>query len=101
MTREEKVIELVDNEVAKAEEKYPALNSFHEGYGVLKEEVEESDEEMQNVKDHLETFWFYVRRDDKESSLYFADQIYLTALSGINEMIQAAAMAKRIMRDLK
>lgn len=47
-------------------EKY---NSLHEGYAVLKEEIEEAGDEMEVLKSKLDLFWFgSVRSDEREES---------------------------------
>lgn len=48
----EDAIELVRTELEHAEELFPAFNSSHEGYAVLKEELDELWEEIKNNKDH-------------------------------------------------
>ena len=47
----EKAIKLVINELDSAIEKFPLFNSSHEGYAVLKEEVDELWDEIKNNKD--------------------------------------------------
>lgn len=60
---------LIDKEMNRAEEKWGRFNSMHEAYAILKEEVEE--------------FWDTVKQDKPD----------------IEELIQVAAVAKRIIRQ--
>ena len=64
----------VRSEIDRAEAKFPAFHSGHEGIAVIWEEVDE--------------LWEHVRRDQSSS------------LSARRECIQIAAMALRFMKDL-
>ena len=66
----------IRNEVESAKSKYPPLNSTHEGYAVIKEEVDE--------------LWDLI----KKSKLSVANNIMK------KECIQIAAMAVRFVEDL-
>ena len=69
----EKAVESALSELARARQKWPAgFHSGHEGYAVLKEELEE--------------LWEAVRRDD--------------VLAQRSEAVQIAAMALRFLTDL-
>ncbi len=48
--KKQRVIELVSNELDSANEKFPMFNSSHEGYAVLKEEVDELWDEIKANK---------------------------------------------------
>lgn len=48
--RQEKAIELVVSELNDAMKKFPLFNSSHEGYAVIKEEVDELWDEIKNNK---------------------------------------------------
>ena len=70
------VLAEIGAEVASAEDKWPPLNSAHEAYAVLLEEVDE-------LKEHV---WTNQKRRD------------LTAMR--HEAVQTAAMAVRFIRDV-
>lgn len=68
-------VDRVAVEIAKARAKHPPINSLHEGYAVLLEEVDE--------------FWEIVKMQSKDR-----DRAALR-----NELVQIAAMAQRIAED--
>jgi hypothetical protein len=72
----EDVLEEIANEVASAEGKWPPMNSAHEAYAVLLEEVDE--------------LWEHVKTNQKKRNL---DEMRA-------EAIQVAAMAVRFVRDV-
>lgn len=65
---------LVTEELETARRKFPNINSMHEGYAILKEEVDE--------------FWDEVKRKEPN----YADMI--------KELVQISAMAQRTAEDL-
>jgi NTP pyrophosphatase (non-canonical NTP hydrolase) len=67
------ILEMVYREFNKAQNKFPPFNSSHEGYAVLKEEVDE--------------LWQEVKHGTKEAAR--------------EEAIQVAAMALRFLNDIK
>lgn len=73
------------------------LASFHEGYAVLKEEVEETKEELRDIKHNLYGFWRYIREDNFEYALKMADEIEKKAIRAACEAIQVASVCKRIL----
>lgn len=76
------------------------LASLHEGYAVLKEEVEEAREELKEIKFKLYGFWRYVREDSPAYAQETAKKMEKNAILAACEAIQVAAVCKRIM-DLK
>ena len=51
--KQEKAIELVINELNNANKKFPLFNSSHEGWAVIKEEMDELWDEVKNNKDPM------------------------------------------------
>lgn len=68
--------QLVKAEIARARKGHPPINSLHEGYAVLLEEVDEFKEEV----------WKKARKRDPEKVLA--------------ELVQVAAMAQRVAEDV-
>lgn len=84
-------------ELDRASEKHgESFNSPAEAYAVIKEEVEEAQEHMQEVSTDLEEFWGSVKRNS--STIGDAVWIREYALSAAAELIQVAAMAQKAMR---
>ena len=71
-------------------------NSMHEGYAVLKEEVEEAEEALQDVKQHLDSAWQDVREDARKlfGSEIFRVEHYAKQLAA--EAVQVAAVCRRM-----
>ncbi len=60
------VNDIITNEKNNIIGKYgKGYNSDHEFYGVLKEEVEELDEDVFYLKTHLSELWDNIKQDDK------------------------------------
>jgi len=78
----------VDTELAQARSKYRPMASAHEGWAVLREEVEEALIEMKLAVDRK--LWEEVKKkpaDRKGCDMY-------------NELVQVAAMARRMAEDI-
>lgn len=71
-----KFAELVAKEIAEAREKHPPINSLHEGYAVILEELDEFKAEV----------W---KRGYQRSPLHI-----------LEELVQIAAMAERVCEDV-
>jgi len=75
-----------EREYERAREKYPPFHSTHEGYAVLKEEMEE-------LNDGLERLWEMVKAN-KGTSIWDGNPAM------VRECVQIAAMAYAFVRDL-
>lgn len=90
------VTALVDDELTRANKQYEdRFNSLHESYAVIKEELEEAQDEIDTVEDLLNEFWIFVKHDDVSGCDNAARAIYNKAIHGAAELIQVAAMAKK------
>lgn len=67
---------LVEDELAEARKKHPPINSAHEGYSVILEELDEFWEEVRKNKTQRQPFWM------------------------LAELVQIAAMAQRTAEDV-
>ena len=74
-------------------------NSLHEGYAVLKEEVEEADYELQGIKNCLNTFWDDIKQNKNPS--HNVQMIKDCAESLSLEACQIAAVCNKILNGLK
>lgn len=95
----EDIIKLVHKELESANEKFPPFNSGHEGYGVIKEEIEEAKEAMIWCDNQLEYVWYLIKMNDIEA-LQEVDCLRKFAIDGAIELIQVAAMAQKFIDSL-
>ena len=97
----EKVPKLVESETAHAYTEHGKINSPHEGYAVLKEEKEELDIDILDLKYALESFWLTIKRDQTEELIYPLRRMKAKAESAAMEAIQVAAVAQRVLDILE
>ena len=92
---ENQVLELVAVELAAANERFPQFHSAHEGYAVIREEVEETREQFETVERYLSYLWDRVKQDctAKEQAEY----IEMFAVNTACEAIQVAAMCRKFL----
>lgn len=98
---EAKVDTLIVEELAGAEMKFKPLNTGHEGYAVILEELEEGMEEIEQAKECLDRLWQCVKANDSSSAVRNAASMEERARKAACELIQVAAMAKRFAKDIK
>jgi len=88
------VEKLMEIEVVDSNKKFcPIFHSEHEGYAILKEEIEEAEAELKNVKMMLEDCWFDIKRNTTPNRNIMAIKNCAINLSA--EAIQVAAMAQK------
>ena len=90
----EKVKALADEELKLANEQHPLFASNHEGAAVIREEVEEADDEMMRIKDYNGLLWNDVKEDENVKD--DADAIKKHAILCACKCIQAAAMCEKM-----
>lgn len=89
----EDVIKLVEKELVSANKKFPMFASNHEGYAVIKEEIEEAEECMENILTAISEVWINVKSN--YGITYDNDALKCEAINGAIELIQVAAMAQK------
>jgi ribosomal protein L37AE/L43A len=94
------VLKLADEESQRSMIKHPLFNSTHEGYAVLKEEVEEAEIEMLNIKFELDNTWGYIKRDKTDNTLTHIKNLKNYAINLASESIQVAAMAQKFIDSM-
>ena len=92
---------LVQKELESANRKFPMFHSDHEGYAVLKEEVEEAETDLMNMKDVLSVLWRYIKRNVEVPKKRQAELVKMCAIELAVEAIQVAAMAQKFMDSRK
>lgn len=97
----DKLPALVDEELAAANAEHEQFHSLHEGWAVLKEEIEEAHAELINVECYLGQLWEQVKRDDAEAAKGYVNAIEWRAICLAAEAIQVAAMARKMQDSIK
>jgi len=93
--------QLIADELNRANEMYPDFHSYHEAYGVLKEEIEEADHDMEYVKIHLNNVWAYTKCNDQGKALMHIGCCKERARNAIYELIQVCAMCDKAVLSLE
>lgn len=75
--------------------------SPHEGYAIIKEEVEEAQAEIDSVNWHLEYLWRMVRAENPDGYIDAAQIVERKALQLACEAIQVAAMAMKFIESFR
>ena len=86
---------LVDKELAAANERFPQFHSEHEGYAVIKEEVDELKEYTDLINNRMIYLWAKIRFNNSYEEL--VPRIYDDAINAACEAIQVAAMCKKFL----
>lgn len=91
----------VGAETQNAVEKFGlTYNSLHEGYAVLKEEVEEALEESKQVTAALDRLWSGIKNNDKLDLKNHVSAILLSAEQMALEAVQIAAVCNKILKGI-
>ena len=86
---------LVGKELSAANERFPQFHSAHEGYAVIKEEVDELKEATDKVIGRMVSLWSRVKYgNDPERLLQMISE---DAINAACEAIQVAAMCKKFL----
>jgi hypothetical protein len=93
--------DLIVFELERAREKFPKLtNSPHEGFAVLKEEIDEMDEEMDLIRVLNDVLWKCVRNDDLIRQKETLVEMKKVNIRLLKEVIQVGAMIDKYNQDL-
>ena len=88
---------LIQEERRKADGKYEEFfHTLHEGESVLREEIQEANEEQQAIWRLYKDLWQGVRSDNEMYVMEMASKIYYKAQNLIREAAQVAAMAEKL-----
>ena len=91
MTDRKQIARLICDEYDDIITNHGTFNTDHEAYAVLKEEVEETGEELDAIDAEMVIIWHDIR-EDKDINEH-AERIYQYAISLIQEAVQVAAVA--------
>jgi len=80
-------------ELRRANLKFPVFNSNHEGYAIIKEEIEEAEQELNDINAQLQRSWYFIKRNEDANKDILRLRNYAINLAA--EAIQVAAMAQK------
>ncbi len=87
---------LIHKELQSANEQFPLFNSVHEAYGVILEEVQESQDAGKEIEAAFEHFWCAVKTNsDMEALTSPLSFVREQAVQLATEAIQIAAMCDK------
>ena len=86
---------LAEEELGRANEKFPLFHSDHEGLGVLEEEMFEVDIEWRCTKNYFDDFSIDVFTDEEFGKIIGIQNIKDSAINACAEMIQVIAMCDK------
>lgn len=99
MISREIIEELAAEELVDANAKHePKFNSMHEAYAVLKEELEEMQEEVKRCDAFLDLVWRCVKADDDFGVERKLKDMKSFAVFAVQEGIQVIAMCDKAMK---
>jgi len=77
------------------------FNSDHEASAVIREEVEEFNFEVKNVKDCFKDYWDAVKSDDADDILTCIKTLESSVKLALCELVQVAAMCAKAIRTIE
>lgn len=89
----DEVNRLVGCELEEANIKFPMFASLHEGYAILKEEIEEAAADLEVIQETLDGVWYRIKNNNE--ALFQIETIEKYAESLACEALQIAAMARK------
>lgn len=96
-----KIEELIKEELEATCDNWPMFASLHEGYAVLREEIEEAISELDKIEVYADCMWDSVKLDQDMAAIRLSKNIKKHAENLITEAVQVAAMADKIVLSNK
>lgn len=98
---DEKVSNIISDETARIIDTRPPYADWAHAYGIIKEEIEETSEEVDILQDSLNRYWKLVREDAPDEELIERlEVIRHIATNTINEAKQVAAVVNKAIQQL-
>lgn len=91
---------LIQDELTRARTMFAPINSNHEGYAVVLEEMEEADGQITLLKHRILGAWCGTKDNDNALVNAYITQAAEHARGAIKELIQVAAMCDRWAQDV-
>ncbi len=102
MVHENKVFDLVNAQLEFARGKYgEKFHSLHEGWAVMLEEAEESEEAFLEIRQSLEEIWAAIKEDDFVRVNDLLEDVRIDCNNGIVELSQVSAVVQKMMDTIE
>lgn len=75
--------------------------SMHEGESVIREEIEEAEEELNYIRMLYKALWNQIKKRDDREAIDTAKTMKIYVMSAINELTQVAAMCDKFAESFK
>lgn len=95
----DEIKKLSETETAWAIRNHGYYHSLHEGYGVLVEEMDETNSEAGELWISIQNFWESIKQDDPESAIEYAEEARELAIRAAAEMVQVSAVLQKIIES--
>lgn len=93
MLNKELIYKLAEIELAEANTKHPELfASPHEAYAVIKEELEETDEELTRCRGYINAMWSGIKQDDVKMTNDMLELLEQHSWQCVAEAVQILSM---------
>lgn len=94
----EEIMAIANNELNRANDKFPLFNSEHEGAAVIYEELQESKEALEELESSFKCLWDHVR--GKETPCFLKEEIKPLAIAelALNLACEATQTAAMLMK---
>ena len=93
----ESIEKLIAEELQKANTKFPPFASRHEGAAVIREGIDESEQELHGLMTHHGLFWHYIKVKGEPGEMHDLVKMRERAIRLAEEAIQVAAMCDKYM----
>ena len=100
-TIEPLIPKIVTIELKAANLDNPPFRSMHEGYAVILEEMDEVNEALGWVKMYLDDIWWHIKENRPGMVFNYAEEMEKRAVHLAAEVIQVAAMARKLQNSLE
>ena len=94
----EEIVTVANNELNRANDKFPLFNTEHEGAAVIYEELQESKEALEELESSFKCLWDHVR--GKETPCFLKEEIKPLAIAelALNLACEATQTAAMLMK---
>jgi len=95
------VEKLADEELKRSMVKFPLFNSTHEAISVIREEFEETADELMYAESEINEIWHHVKKNNLKCQIQHIESLQIDATNMAAEAIQLAAMASKFLESFK